>query len=44
VVPGDPQASLLVVRQTGETPHFGQLSAAEVERLIEWIAAGAPER
>lgn len=44
VVPGDPQASLLIVKQTGASPHFGQLPAGEVERLIEWIAAGAPER
>lgn len=43
IVPGDPDASLLVVKQTGEQPHFGQLSPEELELVIGWIAAGAPE-
>ena len=43
VVPGYPTASLLVARQTGEGAHFGQLSQAELQLLIEWIEMGAPE-
>jgi hypothetical protein len=40
---GDPEGSLLVQRQSGDEAHFGQLSAEELELVIEWIAAGAPE-
>jgi hypothetical protein len=43
VVPNDPGASLLVLRQSGEQSHFGQLSQQELQSLIEWIEAGAPE-
>jgi nitrate/TMAO reductase-like tetraheme cytochrome c subunit len=43
VVPGDPDASLLVQKQSGEQPHFGQLTPQELELVVEWIAAGAPE-
>jgi formate dehydrogenase gamma subunit len=42
IVPGDPEASLLVQRQqTGGHP--GQLTPEELARLIAWIEAGAPE-
>lgn len=44
VVAGDPQASLLVQKQSAETPHFGQLSPEELEAVSVWISAGAPER
>lgn len=43
VVPGDPDASLLVQRQSGDQTHFGQLSQQELQLLIEWIGLGAPE-
>ena len=43
VVAGDPENSLLIIKQTSEPPHFAQLSAAELELLIEWIQVGAPE-
>jgi nitrate/TMAO reductase-like tetraheme cytochrome c subunit len=42
VVPGDPQASLLVQKQSGPQAHFGQLSPQELEQVIQWIEAGAP--
>ena len=43
LVPRDPDASLLVVVQaTGNHP--GQLSPEELEDVIAWIVAGAPER
>jgi len=43
LVPRDPAASLLVVVQsTGNHP--GQLSPEELEDVIAWIEAGAPER
>jgi nitrate/TMAO reductase-like tetraheme cytochrome c subunit len=43
VVPGDPDGSLLVQKQTAGQPHFGQLNPEELEWVIGWIAAGAPE-
>ena len=44
VVPNDPQGSLLVQKQSGDLPHFGQLTAEEMDLLITWINAGAPEK
>jgi cytochrome b subunit of formate dehydrogenase len=42
VVPGDPDASLLLTRQaTGDHP--GQLNGDELALVREWIVAGAPE-
>lgn len=43
IVPGDASNSELVIVQTSEPPHFGQLSPAELELIINWINAGAPE-
>lgn len=43
LVPGDPEASLIVQRQSGPRDHFGQVLDDELEALREWIAAGAPE-
>ena len=42
IVPGDPPASLLVQRQQAGN-HPGQLDPQELEGLIAWISAGAPE-
>jgi formate dehydrogenase gamma subunit len=43
ITPGDPDASLVVVRQsTGDHP--GQLSGEELTLVREWIADGAPEK
>jgi mono/diheme cytochrome c family protein len=44
VVPGDPEGSLLIKQQSGATPHFGQLSASELQLVTEWIKGGAPEK
>jgi nitrate/TMAO reductase-like tetraheme cytochrome c subunit/mono/diheme cytochrome c family protein len=44
IVPGSPEKSLLIQKQTGEQPHFGQLSPEELELVTQWIAAGAPEK
>ena len=44
VIPGDPDGSLIVHKQSGEQPHFAQLNAQELELLIKWINAGAPEQ
>ncbi len=41
VAPGDPDGSRIVEVQRGE--HYVLLNAPELERLIEWIASGAPE-
>jgi cytochrome b subunit of formate dehydrogenase/mono/diheme cytochrome c family protein len=43
IVPGNPDASSIVqIQSTGGHP--GQLSIDELEQLINWILAGAPER
>lgn len=42
VVPGDPEASLLVQIQQ-QLDHPGQLNDDELARVIQWIEAGAPE-
>jgi hypothetical protein len=43
LVLGDPEASLIIQRQTEREEHSGQLLADELEALISWISAGAPE-
>jgi nitrate/TMAO reductase-like tetraheme cytochrome c subunit len=43
IVPGNAEASLLVQKQSGETPHFGQLTPEQLNLVIDWINAGAPE-
>jgi cytochrome b subunit of formate dehydrogenase/mono/diheme cytochrome c family protein len=42
IVPGDPEASILVQVQ-GAGDHPGQLTDEELQAVIEWIEAGAPE-
>jgi hypothetical protein len=43
IVPGDPDASLLVqVQAPGDHP--GQLTIDELNAVIEWIKAGAPQQ
>jgi hypothetical protein len=44
ITPGDADGSLLVQKQTGELPHFGQLSPEELSIVIDWINEGAPEK
>ena len=44
IQPGNPQGSLLVQKQSGEPPHFAQLNPDELAQVIDWIAAGAPEK
>lgn len=43
VIPGDPENSLLIQKQTGDQAHFSQFTPDELELVIEWIQAGAPE-
>ncbi|HSR47378.1 MAG TPA: NapC/NirT family cytochrome c [Anaerolineales bacterium] len=43
IVPDDPESSLLMAKQTGSQPHFGQLDAAALDLVRAWIADGAPE-
>ena len=43
IEPGDAEASLIVQKISGETPHFAQLSAEELDFLRQWVEAGAPE-
>ena len=42
--PGDVQSSLLVQKQSGAQPHFGQLTPEELQLVIDWINAGAVEK
>lgn len=44
IVPGDPQNSLLIRKQTAKQPHFAQFTPQELEQVIAWIEAGAPEK
>lgn len=44
IVSGEPQNSLLVTKQSGDQPHFGQLNPDELQFVIDWIQNGAPER
>jgi nitrate/TMAO reductase-like tetraheme cytochrome c subunit len=43
IVPENSESSVLVQVQSGEQPHFGQLSPDELQLVIDWIHAGAPE-
>ena len=43
IIPGDPEASLLVQKTTGDEPHFSQFSNQELDLLRGWIESGAPE-
>jgi len=43
ILPGDAAGSLLIARQTGPQPHFGQLTPEELDLVRDWIDAGAPE-
>ena len=43
VIPGDPESSLVVIKMTGDQPHFAQLSPDELDLVIRWIAEGASE-
>ena len=44
IILGDANASTLVQKQTGATPHFSQLTPEELALVIDWINAGAPEK
>jgi nitrate/TMAO reductase-like tetraheme cytochrome c subunit len=44
IVPGDPDSSLLVEKQSGQKPHFGQLSPEELDTVMQWIESGAIEK
>jgi mono/diheme cytochrome c family protein len=44
IVPGNPDGSLLVHKQSFNQPHFGQLAPEELKLVIEWILAGALEK
>jgi hypothetical protein len=44
VVPGEPDASLIIQKLTADQPHFAQLSRDEIELVIEWITANVPEK
>ncbi len=44
IVPGDPDNSLLVKKQSGTVQHFAQLLPTELQLVIAWIKAGAPEK
>ncbi len=43
ILPGNPQGSLLVQKQSASQAHFGQLTPDELQSVIEWILLGAPE-
>ncbi|MBW8011250.1 MAG: hypothetical protein FVQ83_08425 [Chloroflexi bacterium] len=43
LIPGDPDASLIIERQSNQRGHFGQMLEDELNALRAWILAGAPE-
>ena len=43
VVPGDPDSSVLVQKQSSGN-HYASFSELELAKIIEWILAGAPEK
>lgn len=43
LIDGDSENSLIILIQTGDQPHFGQLSADEINLVKDWINIGAPE-
>ena len=43
VVPGDPDSSILVQKQSSGN-HYASFSELELAKIIEWILAGAPEK
>ncbi len=44
IIPGEPQNSLLIQKAAGDQPHFSQFTPQEVDLIIQWINAGAPQR
>ena len=44
VVPGDPENSQLVIVQSADKKHYTQLSAEELQTVIDWIEGGALEK
>jgi Zn finger protein HypA/HybF involved in hydrogenase expression len=44
IIPGDAEGSLLVQKQSGPQNHFGQFSPEELNKIKEWINAGALEK
>jgi len=44
IIPGDPNASMIIQKQTEAEPHFEQVLEDELLALTEWITAGAPEK
>jgi hypothetical protein len=43
IIPGDPDNSTIIQRQSTSHGHFGQMLDAELEALWAWILAGAPQ-
>jgi mono/diheme cytochrome c family protein len=44
IVTGDAAGSKLVQVQSAGQPHFGQFTPEELQLIIDWINAGAPEK
>jgi hypothetical protein len=43
VIVGDAENSLIVIKLSGDQPHFAQFTDMEMDLLREWIATGASE-
>jgi hypothetical protein len=43
IIPGDPDNSVLIQKQSAGN-HPGQLTIDELDQVIAWIKAGAPEK
>jgi formate dehydrogenase gamma subunit len=43
IVPGDPEAGQVITRQA-QGGHMGQFTPEELDLLVQWVTAGAPEK
>ena len=43
IVSGSPDESVLIQVQMGEQSHFAQFTPEELELVVQWIEAGAPQ-
>jgi mono/diheme cytochrome c family protein len=43
ILPSEPDASPIIIRQSGARDHFGQMLDDELQAVRNWIAVGAPE-
>lgn len=43
IIPGEPEDSLLITKQTEDPNHFGKFLPEELDLVVQWILNGAPK-